>query len=167
MSTQGPRSMFAPFQHRPRDVHREVQEHLSGQDRIALALTSAIGTMYAVYIFLAVIVLWTLLQSGQGSFDPYPFAFLLFLGNIVQLLLMPLIMVGQNVQNRHVEARAGEQYLTVTKTFHDLEAVLAHLDQQDRDNARLRPLLTALITATIPEPERTSLLRQAGSAKPE
>lgn len=168
MSTQG-RSSYAPATHEPRNVHLEVHQRMSRQDRIALALTSAVGTMYTVYVLIAVILGWMLIESSQGNaaFDPYPFAFLLFLGNIVQLLLMPLILVGQDIQSRHHEALAEEEYLTVNKTFHDLDAVLAHLDHQDRELARFRTLLAGLVQAHVPEPERTTLLRMASVAKPE
>jgi uncharacterized membrane protein len=168
MSIPG-RSLFAPLPHDPRNIHREVHEKMSRQDRIALALTGAVGTMYAVYLLAAIVLAWMLIESGQGAtaIDPYPFAFLLFLGNIVQLLLMPLILVGQNIQSRHREAMADEEFQIVGKTFHDLDAVLAHLDLQDRELARLRTLVAGLVQAQVPEPDRTTLLRQASVAKPE
>ena len=41
------------------------------------------------------------------SFDPFPaFVAYLLISNVIQILLMPLIMVGQNVQGRHTEIRA-------------------------------------------------------------
>jgi uncharacterized membrane protein len=140
-------SRFPPHPYRSRDPHREVQERLGRQDRIALRITRAMGTMYAVYALAIFMLGWMLVQSflGGGAFDPYPFVFLLFLANVVQLLLMPLIMVGQNLQGRHAEARATVEFETVTKTFADLESVLAHLDEQDREAKRLADLLEALL----------------------
>jgi uncharacterized membrane protein len=133
---------------------------MSRQDQIALAITGAIGTMYAVYVFATFMAGWMLLQvvSGKAAFDPYPFAFLLFLGNIVQLLLMPLIMVGQNLQSRHAEARSEEEYRTVGKIFHDNETALAHLDAQDRELLRQTQLLIGLVEALVPEADRARLL---------
>jgi uncharacterized membrane protein len=133
---------------------------MSRQDRIALAITGAIGTMYAVYVFATFMAGWMLLQValGGGAFDPYPFAFLLFIGNIVQLLLMPLIMVGQNLQSRHAEARSEEEYRTVGKIFHDNEAALAHLDAQDRELLRQTKLLVGLVETLVPEADRARLL---------
>jgi uncharacterized membrane protein len=153
-------SRFQAHPHSPRNPHREVMAALSGQDRIALAITGAIGTMYAVYLFATFMVGWMLVQValGQAAIDPYPFAFLLFLGNIVQLLLMPLIMVGQNLQGRHAEARAEEEYRTVVKIFHDNEVALAHLDAQDRELLRQTRLLVGLVETLVPERERQRLL---------
>jgi uncharacterized membrane protein len=133
---------------------------MSRQDRIALAITGAIGTMYAVYVFATFMAGWMLLQvvSGKAAFDPFPFAFLLFLGNIVQLLLMPLIMVGQNLQSRHAEARSEEEYRTVGKIFHDNETGLAHLDAQDRELLRQTQLLIGLVETLVPDADRARLL---------
>jgi uncharacterized membrane protein len=75
--------------------------------RLAGRVTTAVGTMWAFYAFALVMGGWIAWQSlAARPFDPYPFAFLLFLGNIVQLLLMPLIMVGQNLQSAHADGSA-------------------------------------------------------------
>ena len=158
-------SRFRPHPHTPKNPHLQVASAMSRQDRIALAVTGAVGTMYAVYIFATFMAGWMLLQGvlGNAAFDPYPFAFLLFLGNIVQLLLMPLIMVGQNLQTRHSEARAEEEYRTVGKIFHDNETALAHLDAQDRELLRQTRLLIGLVETLVPEADRARLLA-AGTA---
>jgi uncharacterized membrane protein len=154
------RSRFQPHPYRPRNPHREVAAAMSGQDRIALVITGAVGTMYAVYAFATFMAGWILLQVvlGNAAFDPYPFAFLLFIGNIVQLLLMPLIMVGQNLQARHGEARTDEEYRRVAKIFHDSEATLGHLDAQDRELLRQTKLLLGLVETLVPEADRAKLL---------
>jgi len=120
--------------HQATNVNAAHKTRLGFQDRLALSITGAIGTMYAVYFFALILAGWMLWQGSLSSqpFDPYPFAFLLFLGNIVQLLLMPLIMVGQNLQNQHAELRAEEEYRTTTTVYHDIEAILKHLDAQDQ-----------------------------------
>jgi uncharacterized membrane protein len=85
--------------------------------------------MYAFYLFAAIMSGWILWQGAATStpFDPYPFAFLLFLGNIVQLLLMPLIMVGQNVQAAHADARAETDFEVNVKAEAEIEKVLEAL----------------------------------------
>lgn len=156
---QGRTSRFRPHPFRLRDPNREAQQHLGRQDRIALRITRAVGTMYAVYVIAVFMAGWMLLEVAAGgtAFDPYPFAFLLFLGNVVQLSLMPLIMVGQNLQGRHAEIRADVQFDTVTKTFSDLESVLAHLDAQDQEAMRHSHLLRALVEQLLP-PERAKAM---------
>jgi uncharacterized membrane protein len=157
---------FAPSHHVPRNVYQEVHRGLEAQDRIALVVTGAVGTMWAVYAFATFMIGWMLFQvaAGKQAFDPYPFAFLLFLGNIIQLLLMPLIMVGQNLQNRHAEARAEEEYETVGKIFHDIEETMRHLDAQDGELLGQTHLLLALVEATVPSERRAAIIAAAGLA---
>jgi uncharacterized membrane protein len=135
--------------HQPQNVNKRHQQQLDLQDRLALVITSAVGTMYAVYFFAMVLAGWMLWQGAVAKhpFDPYPFAFLLFMGNIVQLLLMPLIMVGQNIQGRHTELRADEEYKTTTTSFHDLEQIMAHLDAQDKELLRQSAMIEDLLKA--------------------
>lgn len=143
-------AIFHPTDHKrhtPKNVNEVHAQKLKFQDRIALFITSAIGTMYAVYFFAIFLAGWMLWQTKLSNkpFDPYPFAFLLFIGNIVQLLLMPLIMVGQNIQSKHSEIRADEEYQTTTTSFHDIEQILLHLDAQDKELLRQSKLLEELV----------------------
>jgi uncharacterized membrane protein len=133
--------------HVPENVNEKHKSTLGVQDRIALSITTAIGTMYAVYFFAIFMAGWMIWQSfaSHAPFDPYPFAFLLFLGNIVQLLLMPLIMVGQNIQGRHAELRSEEEYQTTTSSYHDIRDILEHLDAQDMELLKQSKLLEQLL----------------------
>lgn len=133
--------------HQPINVNDEHEQHLSRQDKIALYTTRAVGTMYAVYFFALFMAGWMLWQSYflKQPFDPFPFAFLLFMGNIVQLLLMPLIMVGQNIQSRHAEIRADEEYKTTMTSYQAIETILNHLDAQDKELLKQTKILEELI----------------------
>src|SRR5665811_1826504 len=124
--------------HEPRNINAKYKSTLGTQDKIALTMTTGIGTMYAVYFFAVFMMGWMIWQTyfAHKPFDPFPFAFLLFLGNIVQLLLMPLIMVGQNIQGKHSEIRAEEEYNTTVSSYKDLEQILKHLDAQDKEIVR-------------------------------
>ncbi len=135
--------------HKPQNVNERHRQTLTTQDRIALVITTAIGTMYAVYFFALFLAGWMLWQGklAHKPFDPYPFAFLLFIGNIVQLLLMPLIMVGQNIQARHAEIRSEEEYKTTTTSYHDIEQILKHLDAQDRELLVQTKLLKKIVSS--------------------
>ncbi|HLZ14733.1 MAG TPA: DUF1003 domain-containing protein [Candidatus Saccharimonadales bacterium] len=138
-----------PNRHKPQNVNTKHQAGLGFQDKLALVITTAVGTMYAVYFFIVALAGWMLWQGviSKHPFDPYPFAFLLFMGNIVQLLLMPLIMVGQNIQARHSELRADEEYKTTLSSYHDLETILKHLNAQDEAIMRQTKILQELLEA--------------------
>lgn len=139
---------IAQPRHKPENVNHRHVKTLKFQDRLALAITTAIGTMYAVYFFALFMAGWMLWQGTitHRPFDPYPFAFLLFLGNIIQLLLMPLIMVGQNIQGRHAEIRSDEEYKTTLTSYSDIEHILKHLNAQDEELLKQTKMLERLLS---------------------
>ena len=58
--------------------------------------------MWTVYLCAAGTAVWMLLGSRQLlGFDPYPYPFLLFVGNLVQLLLIFVILLGQQILGRN------------------------------------------------------------------
>src|SRR5262249_14751401 len=94
----------------PRNINVEMREKRSRLDRLALWITGHVGTMGFFLIVLTWTLFWlgwNLLVPDQYKFDPpMGFVFWLFLSNLIQILLMPLIMVGQNLLGQHAEARA-------------------------------------------------------------
>jgi uncharacterized membrane protein len=118
-----------------RNVNRESSNNLSVLDRLACRITDRIGTMGFFLIVLIWTILWlswNLLVPRSLQFDPpTAFAFWLFISNLIQLLLMPLIMVGQNVQARHSELRADNDLAVNVKAEVEIEIVLQHLEYQN------------------------------------
>ena len=113
-------------------LHRENLSLLEG---FAEWITSHIGTMgffLLVLLWTLVWLVWNMIVRKEFQFDPYPgFVLWLFLSNVLQLFLMPLIMVGQNLQGRHSEARAESDYHINLRTEREVEAVLLHLEHQN------------------------------------
>jgi uncharacterized membrane protein len=118
-----------------RSVNIEHRKRLTKLERLAVRVTQRVGTMG----FFLVIFGWTILWLGWNTlaparirFDPYPaFVLWLFISNMVQIFLMPLIMVGQNLQGRHAEARAEADFEVNTKAEREIEAILLHLERQN------------------------------------
>jgi uncharacterized membrane protein len=118
-----------------RSVNVEHQKGLSRLDRLAIWITDKVGTMG----FFLVILVWTLVWLGWNTlaptavrFDPFPaFVLWLFLSNMIQIFLMPLIMVGQNLQGRHSEARAEADFEVNTVAEREIAAILLHLEAQN------------------------------------
>src|SRR5512146_2853428 len=107
-------------------IHAET---LTRNERIGLWVTERLGTMYMVYGLALVMAAWMIWQAqARRPFDPFPYVFLLFCSNVIQILLMTLIMVGQNVQGRHSELRAEHEYETTVKAEAEIEAIQAKLD---------------------------------------
>lgn len=119
-----------------RNVNIEHRESLSKLDKLALFVTNRVGTMGFFLIILAWTVIWlgwNILAPSAWGFDPYPaFVLWLFISNMIQILLMPLIMVGQNLQGRHSEARAEADFELNTQSEKEIEAILQHLEDQNR-----------------------------------
>ena len=116
-------------------VHAEYIKKLSTLDRLAVWMTERVGTMGFCLLLLAwttVWLGWNTLAPRALRFDPYPaFVLWLFLSNMIQILLMPLIMVGQNLQGRHAELRAEADFEVNTKAEREIEAILLHLEHQN------------------------------------
>lgn len=130
---------------KPRNVHKEVEARVPVLDRLALWITQHVGTMGFFLLILTWTVLWlgwNLLAPARLQFDPpMGFVFWLFISNLIQILLMPLIMVGQNIQGMHSEARAENDLEVNVKAEQEIEVILHHLEYQ---NAILLAMLEKL-----------------------
>ena len=114
-------------------VHAKTHEHLPGDTayqrfnkRLAVAITTRVGSMTTAYLF-TILSLTSLpavlVATGWFPRSAFP-AFLLRASLIalvawvaqtfIQLVLLPIIMVGQNVQNEAADARSA-------KTFEDVQ----------------------------------------------
>jgi uncharacterized membrane protein len=118
-----------------RNVNSEMRDRRSRLDRVALWITSHVGTMgfFLVIFFWTVFWLgWNMLAPDRLRFDPpMGFVFWLFLSNLIQILLMPLIMVGQNLLGQHAEARAEHDLEINIKAEQEIEVILHHLEHQN------------------------------------
>lgn len=109
---------------------------LSSMDKMALFVTEKIGTMgffFFILSFNLIWILWNTFAPKEFVFDPaFSFLILLFLNNILQILFMPLIMVGQNVQGKHSELRSEHDFETDKKAEKEIEAILMNLENQQK-----------------------------------
>ena len=119
-----------------RNVNVEMREKRSGLDRLALRITSHVGTMgffLLIFTWTTIWLGWNLLAPDQYKFDPLTMGFILwlFLSNLIQILLMPLIMVGQESLGQHAEARAEHDLEINIKAEQEIEVILHHLEHQN------------------------------------
>ena len=123
-----------------RDVNKQQKAKLKPLDKLALWITTQVGTMGFFLIIFGWTVIWlgwNLLAPPPLRFDPpMGFVFWLFISNLIQILLMPLIMVGQNIQGDHAQARAEHDLDVNVKAEGEIEVILQHLEYQN--NALLR-----------------------------
>jgi uncharacterized membrane protein len=131
--------------HAPRNVNRVHEAEIAAagfNTQLAVWLTEHVGTMWTAYIFamLAIIGLFAIL----GLLSPLVALLVAWVSQtFIQLVLLPIIMVGQNVLGRKSELQADEAYRTTMKTYADIEAVMKHLDEQDGKILALDQLIKA------------------------
>jgi uncharacterized membrane protein len=107
-----------------RNANIRHKEKLTKLDRLALWITKKVGSMGFFMLVFA---------PAHLRFDPFPaFVLWLFISNMLQIFLMPLIMVGQNLQSKHSEIRAEEDYLINKKAELEIETILVHLENQNK-----------------------------------
>ena len=111
---------FAPVVN-TNEIHKS---RLSKTDKIALFITSKIGTMSFFYLCLVLVTLPLIFRSTLPIIQYISSGYL-------QLILLPLILVTQNLQSRHSELRAQHDYETNLKAEKEIEAILLHLEKQD------------------------------------
>ncbi len=118
-----------------RNVNQEHIEHLTRLEHLALWITQHVGTMGFFIIIFCWTVFWltfNTLAPASLRFDPFPgFVLWLFISNMIQIFLMPLIMIGQNLQNRHAETRAEADFEVNIRAERETEAILQHLEMQN------------------------------------
>ena len=120
---------------RKNNVNILFKEKLTKIDRLALWITNHVGTMvffFIIFIWTVIWLGWNMLAPLSLRFDPYPgFILWLFISNMIQIFLMPLIMVGQNQQSKYTEARAEADFEVNTKAEIEIERIIKHLEQQN------------------------------------
>jgi hypothetical protein len=102
--------------------------------RIGLRLTALVGTMICAYVF-GVIALISL-PSAIKSHNP-TIIIAWISSNFLQLVLLPVIIVGQNLQARAADKRALQTYEDAEAVLHEAIEIQKHLASQDAILAEL------------------------------
>jgi hypothetical protein len=103
-------------------------ERVGVNGKIGVLITSVVGTMWAAYLFtlLALVSLPAAVQSGDRIIIVAWVA-----QTFLQLVLLPVIIVGQNVQARAADKRAQQTYSDAEAILHECVQLQAHLQAQD------------------------------------
>jgi hypothetical protein len=95
--------------------------------RLALAITKAVGTMWCAYVFglMDLFSLPTAIRGGTGTLIAW------IAQTFLQLVLLAIIMVGQNVQADASDKRSEQVYNDVEAIIHEIRAIQDHLKERD------------------------------------
>ncbi len=97
--------------------------------RVGLKITVVVGTMWCAYLFtlLALVSAPTAFRTGSSIIIVAWVA-----QTFLQLVLLPIIIVGQNVQATAADARAQATYDDAAAVLEEAKQIQAHLEVQDK-----------------------------------
>lgn len=98
-------------------------------EAVGLRITRSVGTMWAAYAFacLTLVSLPAAIMSGSAIIIVAWIA-----QTFLQLVLLPIIIVGQNIQARAADARAAATYEDAGAILEESKQIQLHLEAQDR-----------------------------------
>jgi uncharacterized membrane protein len=99
---------------------------------LAVWITRRVGSMgffLAIFTWTVLWLLWNMVAPRHLRFDPFPgFVLWLFISNMIQLFLMPLLLIGQNLLGQGADERAKRDYDVNRKAEKGIEEIRAQLD---------------------------------------
>ncbi len=104
-------------------VHDSNEEHaasLSPIEKFCKKIADGTGSPVALGLAVAVQCLWIPIGIITKK-DPYPFAFLLTCSNILQLVLIFVLAVGQRQAVEHAELRAEHDHSSISRLLYHQE----------------------------------------------
>ena len=131
-------AMAAPGEHKPRLItSRSVAPEVHGAGPVgrfntglAVYITKSVGTMWAAYAFTLIAVGGAAAVVTHSEF--WTAVSVLVSQTFLQLVLLPIIIVGQNVISTSQDARAEQDHLTLT-TLHAINVQQLTLLEAQRE----------------------------------
>jgi hypothetical protein len=110
--------------------------------KVGLKVTLVVGTMWCAYVFtlIALVSAPSALKTGNSLIIVAWIA-----QTFLQLVLLPIIIVGQNVQAAAADARAQATYEDAAAVLEEAKQIQAHLAVQD---AEIGKIVAALASTT-------------------
>jgi hypothetical protein len=106
---------------------KTTDENVGFNGKVALILTTVVGTMWCAYAFACLALLVLPQAMGGGTLTLIQWVSQTF----IQLVMLSVIMVGQNILSRASDKRADMTYKDADATFHEAEQIQSHLIEQD------------------------------------
>ena len=121
--------------------HATHKAKLTLNERIGLAITQTVGTMWAAYAFfaLSLVSLPAAIASGDTLVMVAWVA-----QTFLQLVLLPIIIVGQNIQAKSSDERAIATYKDAGAILDEAREIQTHLGSQDEALEHLIERVAAL-----------------------
>jgi len=132
----------------PRQLKRDLRGADTFNAKVAIVLTRVVGTMWCFWVFNGIA-----LVSLPSAINIRNLTILIawISSNWIQLILLPALMVGQNLQNLAADARSAKTVQDVEAVRNGITTALDRLDTTTGDG--LRDILDA-IQALAPQTTR-------------
>jgi type VI protein secretion system component VasK len=109
--------------------------------KVGLKVTLVVGTMWAAYLF-TVLALFALPSAlHQGTY----YIIVWLSSSFLQLVLLPIIIVGQNIQAAAADKRAEDTYKDAEAVLNEAESIQKHLEAQDESISSILTRLEHLV----------------------
>ena len=95
--------------------------------KVGLRVTLVVGTMWCAYLFSVIALVALPSALHQGLF----YVVVWVSSSFLQLVLLPIIIVGQNIQAAAADRRAEETYKDAEAVLKEAEEIQKHLLAQD------------------------------------
>ena len=102
------------------DVNQEHNESLSVTERFCKRVADWTGAPIALGLAIVLQAIWIPLGI-YTKFDPFPFTFLLTCSNVLQLILIFILAVGQRQSSSHAELRAEHDHDSISRLLYHQE----------------------------------------------
>jgi uncharacterized membrane protein len=102
------------------DVNAEHADSLSPVEKFCKQVADSTGAPLALFLAIAVQAIW--IPVGIiTKWDVFPFAFLLTCSNVLQLILIFILAVGQRQSSAHAELRAEHDHDSISRLIYHQE----------------------------------------------
>lgn len=109
------------------------EHHATPLNKLAVWITRRVGSMdffLAIFAWTVIWLLWNMFAPRHLRFDPFPgFVLWLFISNMIQLFLMPLLLIGQNLLGEGSQERAKRDYDVNRKAEKEIKDIRAKVDE--------------------------------------
>ncbi|HXX91389.1 MAG TPA: hypothetical protein VEI83_14315 [Acidimicrobiales bacterium] len=97
--------------------------------RFGLFVTVIVGTMWCAYIFTGIALI-----SLPSAITSHNLTIIIawISSNFLQLVLLPIIIVGQNIQAQAADKRSEQTYKDAEAVLHEALQIQQHLEAQDK-----------------------------------
>jgi hypothetical protein len=111
---------------------------------VGVKITAIVGTMYAAYLFFAIALI-----SAPSAFKTADAVIIVawIAQTFLQLVLLPIIIVGQNVQASAADARSQATYDDASAVLAEAKQIQEHMFAQD---AQIQQILAQLAESAKP-----------------